>query len=55
VAPSAVRALYNAAGEPKDYELVDATHTDCADRAKFVVLRWLRARGFSTPRSNAKA
>ena len=53
VAPSAVRALFDAAGEPKDYELVDATHTDCAERAKFVVLRWLRARGFSTPRSNA--
>lgn len=55
VAPSAVRALYDVAGEPKDFELVDATHTDCAERAKFVVLRWLRARGFSEPRSNAKA
>ena len=53
VAPSAVRALYDAAGEPKEFELVEATHTDCADRAKFVVLRWLRARGFSEPRSNA--
>jgi fermentation-respiration switch protein FrsA (DUF1100 family) len=53
VAPSAVHKLYDAAGEPKDYELVDATHTDCAERSKFAVLRWLRARGFSSPRSNA--
>jgi esterase/lipase len=52
VAPSAVRALFDAAGEPKTYELVDANHTDCAERAKFVVMRWLRARGFSPPRSN---
>jgi len=52
VAPSAVRALFDAAGEPKAFELVDATHTDCAERSKFVVLRWLRARGFSAPRSN---
>jgi esterase/lipase len=53
VAPSAVRELFEAAGEPKTFDLVDATHTDCAERAKFVVLRWLRSRGFSPPRSNA--
>jgi len=53
VAPSAVQTLFDAAGEPKAFELVEATHTDCAERAKFVVLRWLRARGFSPPRSNA--
>ena len=52
VAPSAVHALFEAAGEPKIYELVDANHTDCAERAKFVVMRWLRARGFSPQRSN---
>jgi uncharacterized protein len=52
VAPSAVRQLFDAAAEPKTFELIDATHTDCAERAKFVVLRWLRARGFSPPRSN---
>jgi len=53
VAPSGVRELFDAAKEPKTFELVEATHTDCAERAKFVVLRWLRARGFSPPRSNA--
>ncbi len=53
VAPSAVRELFDAAKEPKTFELIEATHTDCAERAKFVVLRWLRARGFSPPRSNA--
>lgn len=53
VAPSAVRALFDTAGEPKTFELVEATHTDCAERAKFVVMRWLRTRGFSPPRSNA--
>jgi pimeloyl-ACP methyl ester carboxylesterase len=52
VAPSAVHALFEAAGEPKTFELIEANHTDCAERAKFVVLRWLRARGFSPPRSN---
>ena len=52
VGPSAVRALFDAAAEPKTFELIEATHTDCAERAKFVVLRWLRARGFSPPRSN---
>lgn len=52
VAPSVVHALFDAAGEPKTYELVDANHTDCAERAKFVVMRWLRARGFSPQRSN---
>ena len=53
VAPSAVRTLFDAAGEPKTFEIVDANHTDCAERAKFVIIRWLRARGFSPPRSNA--
>jgi alpha-beta hydrolase superfamily lysophospholipase len=52
VGPSAVRALFDAAAEPKTFEIVDATHTDCAERAKFVVMRWLRARGFSPSRSN---
>lgn len=51
VAPSAVRKLFDAAGEPKTYEVVDSNHTDCAERAKFVVLRWLQARGFSPQRS----
>lgn len=46
VAPSAVRQLFDEAGEPKTYELVDATHTDCAERSRFVVLRWLKASGF---------
>jgi pimeloyl-ACP methyl ester carboxylesterase len=46
VAPSAVRQLFEAAAEPKSYELVDATHTDCAERSRFVVVRWLRATGF---------
>lgn len=52
VAPSAVRQLFDAAGDPKTFEVVDATHTDCAERAKFVIVRWLRARGFSPQRSN---
>ena len=46
VAPSAVRKLFDEAGEPKTYELIDANHTDCAERSRFVVLRWLRATGF---------
>jgi pimeloyl-ACP methyl ester carboxylesterase len=46
VAPSAVRALFDVAHEPKTYELVDATHTDCAERARFVIVKWLRANGF---------
>jgi alpha-beta hydrolase superfamily lysophospholipase len=46
VAPSAVRQLFDAAAEPKTYEVVDATHTDCAERARFAVVRWLRATGF---------
>lgn len=53
VAHSSVRELFAAAGEPKTFELIEATHTDCVERSKFVVLRWLRARGFSPPRSNA--
>lgn len=52
VAPSAVRRLFDAAGEPKTFDVIDATHTDCAERAKFVIVRWLRARGFSPQRSN---
>jgi len=43
VAPSAVREMFDAAREPKTFELVDATHTDCAERARFVVGKWLRA------------
>jgi alpha-beta hydrolase superfamily lysophospholipase len=46
VAPSAVRTLFDKAGEPKTFELIDANHTDTAERARFVVLRWLRATGF---------
>lgn len=46
VAPSAVRQLFDAAREPKTFELVDATHTDCAERSRFVVVRWLKANGF---------
>ncbi len=49
---SAVRALFEAAGEPKDFAVISATHTDCAERAKFAILRWLRARGFCAPQSN---
>jgi alpha-beta hydrolase superfamily lysophospholipase len=52
VAPSAVRKLFDAAGEPKTFEVIDATHTDCVERSKFVVMRWLRSRGFSPSRSN---
>ena len=46
VAPSAAAQLFDEAGEPKTYELIDATHTDSAERARFVVTRWLRAMGF---------
>ena len=46
VAPSAVRLLFYEAGEPKSYELIEANHTDSAERARFVVARWLRATGF---------
>lgn len=46
VPPSAVRRLYDAAREPKTFELIDANHTDCAERSRFVVVKWLRARGF---------
>jgi hypothetical protein len=41
-----VRALYDAAREPKTFELVEATHTDCAERSRFAVLHWLKANGF---------
>lgn len=46
VPPSAVRSLFDEALEPKTYELVDANHTDCAERARFAIVRWLRATGF---------
>lgn len=46
VAPSSVQRLFDAAREPKTFELIDATHTDCAERARFVVVKWLRERGF---------
>jgi len=46
VAPSAVRQLYDEARDPKTYESIEANHTDCAERARFVVTRWLQATGF---------
>lgn len=46
VSPSAVQALFDMAREPKTFEVIDANHTDCAERSRFVVTRWLRARGF---------
>ncbi len=46
VAPSSVERLFGAAREPKAFELIDATHTDCAERARFVIGKWLDARGF---------
>jgi len=46
VSVNAVRALYDAAHEPKTFEIIDANHTDCAERSRFAVSRWLRARGF---------
>jgi uncharacterized protein len=51
VPPSAVRQLYDEAREPKTYELIEATHTDCAERSRFVVTRWLRATGFEYARN----
>ena len=47
VGPAAVRRLFDAALEPKTFELIDANHTDCAERSRFVVSRWLKARGFA--------
>ncbi|HKW44965.1 MAG TPA: alpha/beta fold hydrolase [Candidatus Eremiobacteraceae bacterium] len=47
VGPSAVRRLFDAAREPKTFELIDANHTDCAERSRFAVSRWLKARGFA--------
>jgi putative redox protein len=47
VGPSAVRRLFDAAHEPKTFELIDANHTDCAERSRFAVSRWLKARGFA--------
>ena len=46
VSPNAVRRLFDKAREPKTFEVIDANHTDCAERSRFVVVRWLRARGF---------
>lgn len=46
VSPSAVRRLYDEAREPKTFEIVDSNHTDCAERSRFVVARWLKSRGF---------
>ena len=48
VSPSAVRRLFDEAREPKTFEIVDANHTDCAERSRLVVTRWLKARGFPT-------
>jgi pimeloyl-ACP methyl ester carboxylesterase len=47
VGPSAVRRLFDAADEPKTFELIDANHTDCAERSRFAISRWLKARGFA--------
>jgi pimeloyl-ACP methyl ester carboxylesterase len=47
VSPSAVRRLFDAAHEPKTFELIDANHTDCAERSRFAISRWLKARGFA--------
>ena len=41
--PSASSSMKQAA---QDLRAVDATHTDCAERSRFVVLRWLKASGF---------
>jgi pimeloyl-ACP methyl ester carboxylesterase len=49
VGPTAVRELFDAASEPKTFEIVDANHTDCAERSRFVISRWLKARGFGAP------
>jgi pimeloyl-ACP methyl ester carboxylesterase len=49
VGPTAVRELYEAASEPKTFEIVEANHTDCAERSRFVISRWLKARGFDAP------
>jgi pimeloyl-ACP methyl ester carboxylesterase len=46
VSPSAVQRLFEKAREPKTFELIDSNHTDCAERSRFVVTRWLGARGF---------
>ena len=46
VSPNAVKRLFDLAREPKTFELVDSNHTDCAERSRFVVTRWLKARGF---------
>lgn len=48
VGPSSVRNLFDAANEPKTFEIVDANHTDCAERSRFVTSRWLKARGFAS-------
>ncbi|HZV80463.1 MAG TPA: alpha/beta fold hydrolase [Candidatus Binatus sp.] len=46
VAPSATKQLFDEAGDPKTYELIEANHTDSAERARFVITRWLKATGF---------
>jgi uncharacterized protein len=51
VSPKAVRELFDMAREPKTFEIIDSNHTDCAEKARFVVARWLRARGFPTAQS----
>jgi pimeloyl-ACP methyl ester carboxylesterase len=47
VSPTAVRRLFDAGNEPKTFELIEANHTDCAERSRFVISRWLKARGFA--------
>jgi alpha-beta hydrolase superfamily lysophospholipase len=47
VAPSATRLLFDAASEPKTFETIEGNHTDCAERSRFVVVRWLKANGFA--------
>jgi fermentation-respiration switch protein FrsA (DUF1100 family) len=49
VGPTSVRELYDLASDPKTFEIVDANHTDCAERSRFVISRWLKARGFNNP------
>ena len=47
VAPSATRLLYESAGEPKTFELIESNHTDAAERSRFVVTRWLKTHAFA--------
>lgn len=48
IAPSATRLLFDEASEPKTFELIEANHTDCAERSRFVVIRWLKTHGFAS-------